>query len=164
MARMPLRHTTRTRTGMNVQTPNSIGMRMTRKNRACCRGSGEMAAKQSGTLFGSAFRERIKCNCGLVPSTMAEQRETRKGNAGKFLNRAGKKALTSGERAKREEIQERWLSKKNKDDSESPGGGVLVEGTRSGCKGKASNLMSTASGSLMPKKSDTRSTWQARQS
>lgn len=112
----------------------------------------------------SARESSANSICGLVTSTVAEQRETRKGNAGKFLNRAGKKALTSAERAKREEIQERRLSKKNKDDSESPGGGVLVEGTRSGCKGKASNLMSTASGSLMPKKSDTRSTWQARQS
>lgn len=49
---------------------------------------------------------------GLVPPTEAEQSETRKLNAGKFLNRAGKRALNSQEREQRQKMKERRLDQK----------------------------------------------------
>lgn len=145
MARMPLRHTTHAGSRMNVQTPSSIGMRMTRFRQQ--QGMLSWVGRDGSQTIQNSLWERLpranqEANSirGLVPPTEAEQREIRKGNEGKFLNRAGKRALTSAERVKRQEIEERRLRKRLQEELESSRGGVMDEGTRRGCKRKANDL------------------------
>lgn len=117
MARMPLYHTTRAGIRKNVQSHSSIGMRMTRFRQK----EGMLSWKErdgsqaiQNALWGRLPRENQLANsiAGLKPPTEAEQRETRMGNAGRFLNRAGRRALPKEERERRQEIRERRFRNK----------------------------------------------------
>ena len=117
MARMPLRHTTHAGSRMNAQSLSSIGMRMTRFRQQ--HGMLSWIEREGSQTIRSALWERLPrenqmANTirGLIPPTEAEQRETRKSNAGKFLNRAGKRALDTQERGQRRKIKERRLDQK----------------------------------------------------
>ena len=117
MARMPLRHTTHAGSRMNVQSLSSIGMRMTRFRQQ--HGMLSWIGREGSHTIRNALWERLPrenqvANTirGLVPPTEAEQRETRNWNAGKFLNRAGKRALNNQEREQRRKIKERRLDQK----------------------------------------------------
>lgn len=114
IARMPVRHTTPAGTRRFLQSASSIGMRMTRFRQQ--HGLLSWIGRDGSQTIRDALWARLPlanklANSirGLEPPTMAEQQEIKKGNAGKFLNRAGRRALTSEERAKRKEIAERRL-------------------------------------------------------
>lgn len=114
MARMPPRHTTQAGTRRSVQTPSSIGMRMTRFRQQ--QGMLSWTGRDGSQTIRSALWERLppenqRSNSirGLRPPTVPEQLEIRRGNAGKFLNRAGKRALAPEERDRRLKKQERRL-------------------------------------------------------
>lgn len=111
IARMPVRHTTPAGTRRFLQSASSIGMRMTRFRQQ--HGLLSWVERDGSQTIRDALWARLPlanklANSirGLEPPTIAEQQEIKKGNAGKFLNRAGRRALTSEERAKRKEIAE----------------------------------------------------------
>lgn len=122
MARMPPRHTTPAGTRRPVQTPSSIGMRMTRFRQQ--HGMLSWTGRDGSRTIRSALWERLppenqQANSirGLQPLTIHEQHEIRKGNAGKFLNRAGKRALGPEERNRRRKIEERRLKMREEEKS-----------------------------------------------
>lgn len=119
MARMPLRHTTPAGTRRPLQSASSIGMRMTRFRQQ--QGMLSWLGRDGSQTIRDALWERLPpenklANSirGLQPPSVAEQLEAKKGNAGKFLNRAGRRALTIEERARRQEIMERRLKKRQR--------------------------------------------------
>ena len=83
-------------------------------------------------LWGRLPRENQLANsiAGLKPPTEAEQREIRMGNAGRFLNRAGRRTLTKEERERRQEIRERRFRNKVRE-VESLKSGDWNQGTKS---------------------------------
>lgn len=130
MARMPLRHTTQAGTRRPLQSASSIGMRMTRFRQQ--QGLLSWIGRDGSQTIRNALWERLPpenklANSirGLEPPSIAEQQDIKKGNAGKFLNRAGRRALTSEERARRKEIVERRL--KHRRERELRKAGVRVE-------------------------------------
>lgn len=117
MARMPLRHTTPAGTRRPLQSASSIGMRMTRFRQQ--QGLLSWIGRDGSQTIRNALWERLppenkRANSvrGLQPPSIAEQEETKRGNAGKFLSRAGRRALTGEERARRREIVERRLKQR----------------------------------------------------
>lgn len=114
MARMPLRHTTHAGTRRPLHSASSIGMRMTRFRQQ--EGMLSWIGRDGSQAIRNALWERLPSDNklansirGLEPPSVAEQLEIKKGNIGKFLNRAGRRALTSEERARRQAIVERRL-------------------------------------------------------
>lgn len=117
MVRMPIRHTTPAGTRRPLQSASSIGMRMTRFRQQ--QGMLSWIGRDGSKTIRNALWERLppenkRANSvrGLAPPSIAEQEEIKMGNAGKFLNRAGRRALTSEERARRKEIMERRLKQR----------------------------------------------------
>lgn len=117
MVRMPLRHTTVAGTRRPLQSASSIGMRMTRFRQQ--QGLLSWTGRDGSQTIRDALWERLppenkRANSvrGLKPPSITEQQEIKKGNAGKFLNRAGRRALTSEERERRKQIAERRLKQR----------------------------------------------------
>lgn len=127
MTRMPLRHTTPAGTRRPIQSASSIGMRMTRFRQQ--QGMLSWIGRDGSKTLKNALWQRLPpenklANSirGLEPPSIAEQNEIKKGNAGKFLNRAGRRALTTEERARRKKIIERRLRKRQELELGSPEG------------------------------------------
>lgn len=140
IARMPMRHTTRAGTRMNIPAQTSIGTRMARFRHE--QGMLSWITRHGSESILNALWERLPqenkmANSirGLPQPTLAEQHEIKKGNAGKFMNRAGKFSLTSKERASRQKkgelrFRNRLQKEKGADEVFPPNGGDLDNGIK----------------------------------
>lgn len=112
LARMPITRFTRAGTKTTLHSPSSIGMKMSRFRME--QGMVSWIGRSGSKTIRDALWDRLplankRQNSirGLPAPTLDQQQEIKKGNKGKFLNRAGKRALTSQERNRRKEIDEK---------------------------------------------------------
>lgn len=130
IARMPMKHTTNAGTRRKLQTASSIGMRMTRfrSEHGMLSWVGREGSRTIRDALWESLPEQNKRENsirGLKPPSVSEQEKIREGNQGKFLNRAGKRALSDEERAKRLLTQQRRREKREKrGEGRSPANGV----------------------------------------
>lgn len=111
LARMPVTRVTKAGTRTTLHSPSSIGMKMSRfrTEQGMLSWIGRCGSKTIRDALWDRLPQANKQQNsirGLQPPTPDQQQEIKKGNKGKFLNRAGKRALTSQERNRRQEIVE----------------------------------------------------------
>lgn len=111
LARMPMTRVTKAGTRTTLYSPSSIGMKMSRFRTE--NGMLSWTPRCGSKIIRNALWDRLpQANKwqnsirGLQPPTLDQQQEIKKVNKGKFLNRAGKRALTSQERNRRQKIAE----------------------------------------------------------
>ena len=111
LARMPMTRVTKAGTKLTLYSPSSIGMKMSRfrTEQGMLSWIGRCGSKTIRDALWDRLpqaNKRQNSIRGLQAPTLDQQQEIKKGNKGKFLSRAGKRALTSQERNRRKEIDE----------------------------------------------------------
>lgn len=111
LARMPMTRVTKAGSRTTLHSPSSIGMKMSRFRAE--QGMLSWIGRSGSKTIRNALWERLpQANkrqnsiCGLQPPTLDQQKAIKKGNEGKFLSRAGKRALAGQERNRRQKIVE----------------------------------------------------------